>query len=98
MATLCSAESSLEPDSLLSLRSLPALGAKGLEGFLRAYSLGWNFLVLVGCLLFLVGFKTMFFWYCLPKPVGLGGLPTLLRRASRTCWKQSSTRRARLCQ
>ena len=30
------------------------------------------------CLLFLVGFKILFFWYCLPELVGLEGLPNLL--------------------
>ena len=31
-----------------------------------------------GCLLFLVGFKILFFWYCLPKTVGLESLPNPL--------------------
>ena len=35
----------------------------------------WYLLFLSGCLLFLVGYKILFFWYCLPKTVGLEGLP-----------------------
>ena len=32
----------------------------------------------VGCLPFLVGFKILLFWYCLPKTVGLERFPNLL--------------------
>ena len=38
----------------------------------------WHLLFSEGCLLFLVGFKILFFWYCLPKSAGLEGLPNLL--------------------
>ena len=38
----------------------------------------WYFLFSAGCLLFLVGFKILFFWYCLPKTVDLEGLQNLL--------------------
>ena len=40
----------------------------------------WYLLFWVGCLPFLVGFKILFFWYCLPKTVGLEGLSNLLLR------------------
>ena len=38
----------------------------------------WYLLFSAGCLLFLVGFKILFIWYCLPKTVGLEGLSNLL--------------------
>ena len=38
----------------------------------------WYLLFSVGFLLFLVGFKILFFWYCLPKMVGSEGIPNLL--------------------
>ena len=38
----------------------------------------WYLLFSAGCLLLLVSFKILFFCYCLPKTVGLEGLPNLL--------------------
>ena len=43
-----------------------------ISDFVRAHSFG-TFLFSAGCLLFLVGFKILFLWCCLPKPVGLEG-------------------------
>ena len=34
----------------------------------------WHRLFSADCLLFVVGFKILFFWYCLPRTVGLEGL------------------------
>ena len=38
----------------------------------------WYLLFSVDCLLFLVSFKLLLFWYCIPRPTGLKDLPNLL--------------------
>ena len=43
----------------------------------RAYSFG-AFCFFSDSLLYLVGFKILFFCYCLPKTISLEGLPNLL--------------------
>ena len=42
----------------------------------------WYLLLLAGCFLFLVGFKILFFWYCLPKTVSFQTFCFLSLRAS----------------
>ena len=40
----------------------------------------WCLLVPMGILLFLIGFKMLFFWYRIPKTVGSEGISSLLLR------------------